>query len=76
MWCSVLDLRNDLVLLGVIGSSLCGGIFSLLPSPSRVVDEYLIRFEVGVLSGVSGRAMSQGDGLGGDDDGDVESEGA
>ena len=48
----------------------------MLPSPSRIVDEYLIRFAVGVCSGVGGRGMSHGARAGDDADDDVDSEGA
>ena len=48
----------------------------MLPSPSRMVEEYLIRFALGVCSGVGGSGMSQGAGAGDDDTVDVDSEGA
>ena len=77
--CSVLDLRNDLVLV-VVGelttSARKGGIFSLLPSPSTIVLEYLARFGVGDWSGVGGNRTSQGEGVADDASDDVDSEGA
>jgi hypothetical protein len=60
----------------VIASIMNGGIFSLLPSPSTIVEEYLTRLALGVLSGVGGRGTSQGDGAGNDAVDDVASGGA
>ena len=48
----------------------------MLPSPPTIVEEYLMRLGFGVLSGVRGKGISQGEGAGDDAVVDVDSEGA
>lgn len=65
--CSEFNRLNERATRGVvagdpeIASTRNGGIFSLLPSPSCSVGECLMRFAVGVCSGVGGKATSHGD---------------